>query len=258
MQSLLNDYFQNHAYPTETLDTTKSPWVLSQVSQRWRNLALASPCLWSSFDINWIPRRIPKPRDLLSIDTLLSLQLNRCCDQPLSVSWYHDCCDMEILRRLCSKADQWTKVTLRVRKSSFETLLDYRGRFLNITNLHLRIEVGDEGVWDEQSSWQREYGYLAGLFQNGTKRNKTASTDDFWRQCCDATHHLGNPLETNHALHCDRRWFKREFGRTPLQNLTPLGEHGGVPSGSIVLRVRAESPDWLYHASSPTLSGDVA
>ncbi|KAK1226874.1 hypothetical protein PQX77_010138 [Marasmius sp. AFHP31] len=178
MRSILDDSYQTDDYPSVTLDTAKSPWVLSQVSQRWRNLALALPWLWSFFDINWHEGHNRKS-DLPFIKTRLSLQLERCCDQPLSISWYHGSCDTAILQKICSKAIQWTHVTIRVRKASFESLLNFHGRFSNITSLHLRFEIGEPGEWEEQSLWQKEYGYLAGIFRNAEKLRRMTISGDY-------------------------------------------------------------------------------
>ncbi|KAJ8089372.1 hypothetical protein PM082_014620 [Marasmius tenuissimus] len=59
-----------NAYPSVTLDTTKSPWTLSRVCRRWRNLALALPQLWSVLDINWAPARMRNGRYLASVNIL--------------------------------------------------------------------------------------------------------------------------------------------------------------------------------------------
>ncbi|KAL0062156.1 hypothetical protein AAF712_010998 [Marasmius tenuissimus] len=86
---------------------------------------------------------------------------------------------MSVLRKLCSKATQWTSVTLRLHKVSFESFLDYRGKFLNITNLHLRFEIGAMGEWEESVEWQKEYGYLAGLFRDTRKLRRLIISGDY-------------------------------------------------------------------------------
>ncbi|KAL0062141.1 hypothetical protein AAF712_010983 [Marasmius tenuissimus] len=236
MRSILDDSYQNDDYPSVTLDTTKSPWVLSQVSRRWRNLALSLPWLWSSFDINW-HEGFNRQSDLSFIETRLSLQLERCCDQPLSVSWYHDSCDTAILQKICSKAIQWTHVTIRVRKASFESLLNFHGKFSNITSLHLRFEVGEPGEWEEQSLWQMKYGYLAGIFRNAKKLRRMTISGDYavmphiipeipWRQI---EHFSAINIATN------RRLTESFYGVLPLMQCLEIC-HLSVPwySGEVL------------------------
>ncbi|KAL0565175.1 hypothetical protein V5O48_009119 [Marasmius crinis-equi] len=176
MPSRLANSYQSNDYPSAPLDTTKAPWVLSHVSSRWRGLALSSPGLWTAFDINWLDRDDEK--DLPYIETLLVLQLERCGNQPLSISWYQISCPKSVHRLLCSKAEQWTNVTLRSERSGIEWFFGFREQFTNITNLHLRFEVHG-GDWNGVSQLQEQYGYFFGMFRNTSKLRRLKLSGDY-------------------------------------------------------------------------------
>ncbi|KAL0569330.1 hypothetical protein V5O48_012636 [Marasmius crinis-equi] len=66
-------------------DTYKAPWVLAQVCLHWRLLAISSPQLWTSFDITWA-QSLSWLDNHRQYEALLSLQMQRCRDQLISVS----------------------------------------------------------------------------------------------------------------------------------------------------------------------------
>ncbi|EEB89405.1 hypothetical protein MPER_12498 [Moniliophthora perniciosa FA553] len=134
------------------LNTLRSPWVLGQVCRRWRSLTLSLPQFWTYFDIGWKYADDVTEYDS-QLEPLLALQLQRCRDLPLTVSYYGEGADdpyasnQRLLMVLCSRSFQWANVTIRGDIAGFNHLLPYRGLFPYLQQLHLYME---EDEWDDE------------------------------------------------------------------------------------------------------------
>ncbi|KAF9261900.1 hypothetical protein L218DRAFT_465234 [Marasmius fiardii PR-910] len=123
-----------------TLDTKKSPWVLGQVSRRWRHLILSLHHLWTGIDINWKKGLSTHTLDPY-IERRLSLTLQRAQDRPLFVSWTHASSDRSALASiLFSRSFQWKSATIRSGIQGLRLLTPYSGAFPNLSSLYLHFE----------------------------------------------------------------------------------------------------------------------
>ncbi|KAK7047145.1 hypothetical protein VNI00_006810 [Paramarasmius palmivorus] len=135
-----------------TLDTSRAPWCLGQVCKRWRSLTLSLPKLWTNFDIGWKYTDVYEYQPQL--EPLLALQLQRCRDLPLTVSYCGEEVDdsepyrsnQRFLMVLCSRSFQWEDVTVRGDSLGLNHLLPYKGLFPSLRQLHLYLEEDD---WDD-------------------------------------------------------------------------------------------------------------
>ncbi|KAL0063829.1 hypothetical protein AAF712_009274 [Marasmius tenuissimus] len=100
-----------------SLDTRQAPWVLGQVCLRWRLLTLSTADLWTRIDISWDVKPFSLDR-AASLAHNLALQLQRCRDRPLAVS-YNCAVDSDRNLRaqfallLCSRSFQWEKARIQ-------------------------------------------------------------------------------------------------------------------------------------------------
>ncbi|KAK1215205.1 hypothetical protein PQX77_022193, partial [Marasmius sp. AFHP31] len=134
----------NSVYPS-TLDTKRSPWVLSQVCVRWRNLALSLPKLWSTIDLYWTPN-LKQPCHAPFIDRRLAQTLQRAGNRPLSISWRHMSCRDTTFSVLCSRAFQWKEARIRAPAGGLQMLVPYSDMFFALSSLELYLENEDRAV----------------------------------------------------------------------------------------------------------------
>ncbi|KAF9261899.1 hypothetical protein L218DRAFT_464655 [Marasmius fiardii PR-910] len=134
-----------------TLDTKKSPWVLAQVSCRWRDLVLSLPHLWTAIDVNW-NRGSNAPTLDPYIERRLSLNLQRSQNRPLFVSWNNDTCDRAALAIVFSRSLQWKNASIRTGKQGLMLLTPYSGAFPNLSTLRLHLEKGAWAIGDENGN----------------------------------------------------------------------------------------------------------
>ncbi|KAK1229537.1 hypothetical protein PQX77_007363, partial [Marasmius sp. AFHP31] len=132
---------RNNDYPS-TLDTKKSPWVLSQICARWRNLALSLPKLWSAIDLSWEPELTQIPH-VPFIERRLVQTLQRAGNSPLSVSWCRRSCRDTTLSILCSRSYQWKEARIRIPADQLRVLTPYSGMFSALTSLDPYLEGRD-------------------------------------------------------------------------------------------------------------------
>lgn len=80
----------NEGLPTtNSLDTTESPWSLSQVCQRWREVCHSNPILWSYIAIpksGEMSSSVQYPKNLLASRFRLSEQIRHSSSLPLEIS----------------------------------------------------------------------------------------------------------------------------------------------------------------------------
>ncbi|KAK1225803.1 hypothetical protein PQX77_011252 [Marasmius sp. AFHP31] len=166
-----------------SLDTHKAPWVLGQICRRWRMVALTSTDLWTRIDLSWpsTPESFPPGRAVL-LEPVLALQLQRCCERPITFSYR---CGVESDKELkeqfalllCSRSLQWENVFIEGRPKTFALLGRYRGLFPSLKALHvgfLRHNWADDGVFsafDELSNLERFViaGEAQAVIQRGSK-----------------------------------------------------------------------------------------
>ncbi|KAJ8089417.1 hypothetical protein PM082_014665 [Marasmius tenuissimus] len=127
-----------------SLDPRKSPWTLAQVCQSFRNMALATPSLWSFISFGFLgPTSTANPEYLAHLrahNHRLRLQLQRSSDLPLTIMT-HTPDDMTSIDRslfqLCSHTDRWRSLRIELHSSSSEELSQIRGSLPNIESLDI-------------------------------------------------------------------------------------------------------------------------
>ncbi|KAK1216283.1 hypothetical protein PQX77_021092 [Marasmius sp. AFHP31] len=126
-------------------DTRLSPWVLAQVCRRWRHLALELSQLWNAVDVS---RRDRDESPNSPLGELVSLQLKRARDQPISVRYNEGDLlkrsrpvhDLSVLVILLSRSSQWSTARISIRISGLLRLSSqYVGSFNLLTTLHLHL-----------------------------------------------------------------------------------------------------------------------
>ncbi|KAF9255897.1 hypothetical protein L218DRAFT_911884 [Marasmius fiardii PR-910] len=153
------DSTYSQRYPG-SLDTRKAPWVLGQICRKWRSLVLSLPQLWTTVDLDW--RYDEKLREYHpSLDVLLSIQLQRCRDQQLSVAY----CglrpsnssnpfssNVRLLLSLCSRSFQWSRATIRADAEGLLALSAYKGMFPHLVDLHVHFLYPGRAGWTRAMS----------------------------------------------------------------------------------------------------------
>ncbi|KAK7047146.1 hypothetical protein VNI00_006811 [Paramarasmius palmivorus] len=148
----ITDESRSTAYPG-SLNTKKAPWVLAQVCSRWRQLALSLPQLWTGINLNWAYTEQVQQYSP-AVEPLLGLQLQRCRDQPLAISYYGQMMAWDIGRRTkfqtnerllmvaCSRSLQWSTAYLGFGDiGGVRSLLSYTALFPSLENLHIELPV---------------------------------------------------------------------------------------------------------------------
>lgn len=119
------------------------PWTASQVCQRWRNIAISSPQLWSVIAFS-----IPGPfsgRQIQDIAQLVKECLSRSRDAPLSLQIISgenaglddDGCQLSILRQIVSQAERWQNVSLNIMGSNcYDIVCNIKGRMSRLRRLY--------------------------------------------------------------------------------------------------------------------------
>ncbi|KAL0572446.1 hypothetical protein V5O48_009515 [Marasmius crinis-equi] len=127
--------------PSSSLNPSKPPWVLSQVCQSWRALALDTPSLWSSVSFNFIPNR---GSTLRAQSHRLQLQLQRSANHPLNITATtstsnHTAID-RLLFPLCSSSPTWRHLSIELNDELFSPgLAPISGRLQALESLHLHF-----------------------------------------------------------------------------------------------------------------------
>ncbi|KAL0063831.1 hypothetical protein AAF712_009276 [Marasmius tenuissimus] len=133
-----------------TLDTRKAPWTLSQVCRSWRAVAACTPDLWTTIDV---PSRVDglSLKGAALLEQLLSLQLDRSREQPLSISYHSDSplniAHARLLERslplLCSRASQWVQARLKGYIPGLAPLCRFGGDFCSLQSLDVHFMEDD-------------------------------------------------------------------------------------------------------------------
>ncbi|ESK84276.1 hypothetical protein Moror_3775 [Moniliophthora roreri MCA 2997] len=120
-------------------DTTQAPWVLTQVSQRWRSVALHTPRLWENVTINAEPLKRPKQHRL----KLLQTCLDRVGNHPIRLRLhleYDRKEDRAILDTLVRYSLQWQSLELKVPVAMFKRMLPVSGRLPLLQKLKIHVQ----------------------------------------------------------------------------------------------------------------------
>ncbi|KAL0067964.1 hypothetical protein AAF712_004867 [Marasmius tenuissimus] len=134
-----------------TLDLDHSLWALSQVCQRWRNLALSLPKLWTAININCVVRKEKPEIDLMRWRLALTLERSR--DQPLYISWFEDySLDPAVLRLLGSCSARWKCATIRASTVGFDLLAFTTTSFTALSRLRLYFEEDPDWLDEEEGA----------------------------------------------------------------------------------------------------------
>lgn len=102
-----------------TLDVKKGPWVIAQVSRRWRGIALAQPKLWSNISIRARPQDNLVPFPFSSISILHTI-LCRSGFAKLDITFEARNAYSTMVRRMMPLAELLTTASLRWRAIDFD------------------------------------------------------------------------------------------------------------------------------------------
>ncbi|KAJ6594877.1 hypothetical protein B0H19DRAFT_1097000 [Mycena capillaripes] len=128
------------------LDVREAPWVLGQVCDSWRTVALSTPQLWWKVDIHLDTPRHWSPRRPQNSIYLLALLLERSGKCPITVRVLgkshvasHPALDM-----LMKESHRWEDVWLYLSVPLLESLAPIKGRLRVLRNLEIYITPEDE------------------------------------------------------------------------------------------------------------------
>ncbi|KAJ7605288.1 hypothetical protein FB45DRAFT_1069409 [Roridomyces roridus] len=122
------------AYETRGPDVKRSPWVLAQVSSRWRNISLSTPSLWSLVKI-W-----GKNIDKLDID-MIRTQVDRA--RKLKVHFYasedgSSVPQIKFFDFLSEHAARWEELSVQLTPTLVPRLGALRGRLPSLQRLRIQ------------------------------------------------------------------------------------------------------------------------
>jgi hypothetical protein len=131
------DFFTVFEKAVETFDVSKSPWVLAQVSQRWREVALNFPILWSFIHVT----SDIKERDVAKFSRSLNTLLLRSANYPLSI--YIDSSIEElwdtVLGGLLPHSLRWRDIEIIAQPTFFNRLAIVKGRLPLLRSAKLNV-----------------------------------------------------------------------------------------------------------------------
>lgn len=121
----------------DTFDMSLGPWVLAQVSHRWRAAALNFPKLWSFINVT----SDIKERDVTKFDRSLNTLLLRSAHYPLSI--YIDSSIEELwdslLSRLLPHSPRWRDIEIIAKPTFFNLLAVVQGRLPLLRSAKLNV-----------------------------------------------------------------------------------------------------------------------
>ncbi|KAJ8089094.1 hypothetical protein PM082_014342 [Marasmius tenuissimus] len=137
-----------------SLDTRKAPWTLSQVCRTWRLVAVSMPDLWTQVNVSWAEAVI-SPQRAASLESMLSIQLKRSQDQPLSISFYsgetseapYGRLQGRLLSLLCLRASQWRSACLEIDAKGLGPLCRFQGPFCSLRSLKIYFLPTDDWLY---------------------------------------------------------------------------------------------------------------
>ncbi|KAJ8089287.1 hypothetical protein PM082_014535 [Marasmius tenuissimus] len=140
----LSEGFRGQDFPT-SLRPSRHPWVLSQVCQSWRKLALNSPSLWSLVSFAFPSDHHDNSMAAwLSQCHRLQLQLQRNGDQPMSIiakTPNPNSTSIErFLSQLCYHSPNWRDLRIELHPDTvLPWMFPISGRLQSLENLQIRL-----------------------------------------------------------------------------------------------------------------------
>lgn len=127
---------QGLARPSGSLRITETPWVLTRVCKRWRQIGVSLAKLWSCIVLD-----MKNTMNITGAVSALELYLQRSYGNPLSVSltWYYDTVqDHPLFRIILASSCRWEKLMVKA-PSGLERLDSIQGCLPLLHDLHLDI-----------------------------------------------------------------------------------------------------------------------
>lgn len=119
----------------DSLNHNRHPWVLSQVSRRWRIIALSQPSLWASIHLPLPMYALYPPENLLR---RLGLMLQRSKSYPLSLAVKEDGNDCGVMPLLLAETGRWKSLHANATSAFFRPLSDLSFPALTHATIFLR------------------------------------------------------------------------------------------------------------------------
>lgn len=125
---------------SNSLDTSKAPWTLTQVCRRWRQVAIDCPLLWAHVGLSLTDRLLKSPARTSQAAFLLGTQLSRSSQNTLAVTIEVASSvseDNTILHVLRPSSVRWETLSMSVPVHAVAALSSMRGFFPFLRRLYL-------------------------------------------------------------------------------------------------------------------------
>ncbi|KAF7345515.1 F-box domain-containing protein [Mycena venus] len=233
-------------------DISQCPWVLTQISSRWRTISISTPSLWSRLVIDYDPDERPMTRDPSSAYplSLAMAQIQRA--RKLKIHFYG--CEkvdsrpqIQLFQLLSQHSSRWEELSLGLTSWIVPLLAHFRDRrFSSLKKL-----------WITWSSPESQTPVSLDYFQTASSLVDVGVSDT----CRTAL--IGLPVDHLTRYQLEGTWEEHKRILKLAHNLvearieTDLDEN--PYSGSVdLLRLRhlyVSDPHLLYHLNAPVLEG---
>ncbi|KAJ7605298.1 hypothetical protein FB45DRAFT_1042430 [Roridomyces roridus] len=129
-------------------DLETSPWVLTQVCSRWRDISLSTPSLWCNIAAVYGGKRgeFPDPRP-----EMVQTQVERSGAQNLMIQFHasesHDPAEqVALFQVLASHSARWEQISIQVAAALVPHLAQLRGRVPAIQRIWLQWDTKDSEI----------------------------------------------------------------------------------------------------------------
>ncbi|KAF7371145.1 F-box domain-containing protein [Mycena sanguinolenta] len=140
------------ALSVDTFNITRSPWLLTHVSSRWRAVSLSIPSLWSRIIIDYSEDIIEdeEDEDILSGPTNYPLNLAKTLvqrAQKLKIHFYgclgtESSRQIQMLEFLLQHSSRWEELSLGITLTLLPLVAAFRGQFSSLQRLWIQWEDG--------------------------------------------------------------------------------------------------------------------